>query len=101
MAMPGRLGWPPQALLGFPCRDLAKRTIEAAAALLGPGHEALMLTVWHPVDIGFLPDAGIAMNTADPLIVREAAEQAQRPERRSPRMPVSRPQARRWRRRMR
>ena len=34
-----------------------------------------MLTVWHPFDVGFLPTARTPINTADPELAREAAEQ--------------------------
>ena len=54
--------------------DLAKFAITEAGRQLAPGREALVLTVWQPFDIGFLPSGGRHLDAADIAHVREAAE---------------------------
>jgi nucleotide-binding universal stress UspA family protein len=53
--------------------DLAKLAIEEAGRLLGSGGDALVVTVWQPFDVGFLPVAGLQLNAADIADVRTAA----------------------------
>ena len=55
--------------------DLAKLAIEQAGNLLGTGRDALVLTVWTPFDVGFVPAVGLRFNAADPEQVKQAAEQ--------------------------
>jgi nucleotide-binding universal stress UspA family protein len=54
--------------------DLAKFAIEQAARQLTPGREALVLTVWHPFDVGFAPAGAVRFDAADITDVRDAAE---------------------------
>ena len=55
--------------------ELAQRAIDEAGRLLEPGGEALVVTVWQPFDVGFLPAAGIQFDAAQIADVRAAAAQ--------------------------
>ncbi len=55
--------------------ELAKLAIDEAARQLTPGRDALVLTVWHPFDVGFVPARGVRFDAAQISEVREAAEQ--------------------------
>jgi nucleotide-binding universal stress UspA family protein len=55
--------------------DLAKLAIGEARRQLGPGRDALILTVWHPFDVGFVPVGGVRFDAAQISEVRAAAEQ--------------------------
>lgn len=55
--------------------DLAKLAIDEAGQQLDPGRDALVLTVWQPFDVGFVPSGGPHLDAADVSHVREAAEQ--------------------------
>jgi nucleotide-binding universal stress UspA family protein len=55
--------------------DLATEAIEEAGRLLGAGGEALVVTVWQPFDVGFLPAPGIQFDAAQIADVRAAAAQ--------------------------
>jgi nucleotide-binding universal stress UspA family protein len=55
--------------------DLAKLAIDEAGRQLGPGRDALVLTVWHPFDVGFAPAGGVRFDAAQISDVRAAAEQ--------------------------
>jgi nucleotide-binding universal stress UspA family protein len=55
--------------------DLAKLAIEEAGRLLGAGGDALVLTVWQPFDVGFVPAAALQFDAAQTADVRKAAEQ--------------------------
>jgi nucleotide-binding universal stress UspA family protein len=55
--------------------ELARLAIDEAARQLAPGRDALVLTVWHPFDVGFVPAGGIRFDAAQIPDVREAAEQ--------------------------
>jgi nucleotide-binding universal stress UspA family protein len=54
--------------------ELAKLAIDEAARQLTPGRDALVLTVWHPFDVGFVPAGGVRFDAAQIAEVREAAE---------------------------
>jgi nucleotide-binding universal stress UspA family protein len=54
--------------------DLAMGAIGEAARQLGPGRDAIVLTVWRPADVGFTPAAGLEIDTARRDEVRRAAE---------------------------
>lgn len=54
--------------------ELAKLAIDEAARQLAPGRDALVLTVWQPFDVGFVPTVALAVNAADVADVRDAAE---------------------------
>jgi nucleotide-binding universal stress UspA family protein len=55
--------------------DLAKHAIDEAGRMLETGGEALVVTVWKPFDVGFLPDAGHQFDAAQIADVRAAAAQ--------------------------
>ena len=55
--------------------ELAKLAIDEAARLLAPGHDALVLTVWQPFEVGFVPAVEIQIDAAEIAEVRKAAEQ--------------------------
>jgi nucleotide-binding universal stress UspA family protein len=55
--------------------DLAKLAIDEAGRQLPPGRDALVLTVWQPFDVGFVPVAGVQFDAAGAEDVRKAAEQ--------------------------
>lgn len=54
--------------------ELAKLAIDEAARQLAPGRDALVLTVWQPFDVGFVPPVALAINAAEIAEVREAAQ---------------------------
>jgi nucleotide-binding universal stress UspA family protein/MFS family permease len=55
--------------------DLAKLAIEQAAGQLAPGRDALIVCVWQPGDLGFVPVNGNSINAAEATEVRAAAEE--------------------------
>lgn len=55
--------------------DLSKLAIGEAGRELAPGRDALVLTVWHPFDVGFVPASGVEFDAAQISDVRAAAEQ--------------------------
>jgi nucleotide-binding universal stress UspA family protein len=55
--------------------DLAKNAIAEAGRLLESGGDALVVTVWQPFDVGFLPGAGVEFDAAQIADVRAAAAQ--------------------------
>jgi nucleotide-binding universal stress UspA family protein len=54
--------------------DLAKHAIEEAGRLLEKGGEAVVVTVWEPFDVGFVPTPGLEFDAAQIAEVRSAAE---------------------------
>ena len=55
--------------------DLAKLAIAEAGRLLDASGDALVVTVWQPFDVGFLPAAGLEFDAAQIADVRSAAAQ--------------------------
>ena len=55
--------------------ELAMHAIEETGRLLEAGGEALVVTVWQPFDVGFLPAAGLQFDAAEIAKVRTAAAQ--------------------------
>jgi nucleotide-binding universal stress UspA family protein len=55
--------------------ELAERAIDEAGRLLEAGGEALVVTVWQPFDVGFLPASGLQFDAAQIAEVRDAAAQ--------------------------
>ena len=55
--------------------DLAKLAIEEAGRQLGPGRDAVVLTVWRPFAVGFIPPPGVEFDAAASEEVRRAAEE--------------------------
>jgi nucleotide-binding universal stress UspA family protein len=62
-------------LFAFDGSDLAANAITEAGRQLRPGREALVLTVWEPFNVGFLPVGGIGFDAAGAAEVRKAAEE--------------------------
>ncbi len=60
-------------LFAYDGSDLSKLAIEEAGRQLAPGREALVLTVWQPFDVGFVPRVRLHVNAADIAEVRSAA----------------------------
>ena len=56
------------ALFAAGSADLA-----TTARQLAPGRDALVLTVWHPFDVGFVPAGGVRFDAAQIADVRAAA----------------------------
>ena len=55
---------------------LAKRAIDEAGRLFGPGRDALVLTVWQPYDLGFVPADEERLDAANSAEVGQAAERS-------------------------
>jgi nucleotide-binding universal stress UspA family protein len=62
-------------LFAYDGSALAKLAIDEAARQLAPRHDALVLTVWQPFDVGFVPAVELRINAAEVADVRNAAEQ--------------------------
>ena len=69
----GQLG---PVLFAYDGSDLAKHAIEEAGRQLGPGRDAVVLTVWRPFAVGFIAPAGLEFDAADPEEVGRAAEES-------------------------
>jgi len=54
---------------------LAKLAIDEAGRQLASRQNALVLTVWQPFDVGFVPAVELRINAAEIADVRDAAEQ--------------------------
>jgi nucleotide-binding universal stress UspA family protein len=52
----------------------ARDAIDEAGRLLGPGRNAIVLTVWQRFDLGFIPSEDAKLDAADSEQVRGAAE---------------------------
>jgi nucleotide-binding universal stress UspA family protein len=62
-------------LFAYDGSDLAKFAIEQAGRELAPGRRALVLCVWQPADVGFIPAGGQDLDALDASEVRNAAEE--------------------------
>jgi nucleotide-binding universal stress UspA family protein len=60
-------------LFAYDGSELAKHAIEEAGRLLDAGGDALVVTVWQPFDVGFLPASGLQFDAAQIAEVRAAA----------------------------
>src|ERR1700724_4564974 len=67
---------PGPVVFAYDGAELAKLAIEEAGRQLGPGRDALVLTVWQPFDVGFVPPAGLSFDAAQASEVRAAAQRA-------------------------
>ncbi len=54
--------------------ELAKLAIGEAGRQLGSGRDALVLTVWQPFDVGFVPASGLSLDAQQVEEVRKAAQ---------------------------
>ncbi len=66
---------PGPVLFAYDGSELAEFAIEQAAVQLAPGRDALVVCVWQPVDVGFVPVGERHFNAAAANEVREAAEE--------------------------
>ena len=65
---------PGPVLLAYDGSELAQLAIEQAARELAPGRNALVLCVWQPTDVGFVPVGKQHFNAQDATEVEDAAE---------------------------
>jgi len=61
-------------LFGYDGSELARLAIEEAARELAPGRDALVLCVWQPADVGFVPPETPPFDAQDAVEVQRAAE---------------------------
>jgi nucleotide-binding universal stress UspA family protein len=62
-------------LFAYDGSDLARLAFEEAGRQLQPGRDAVVLTVWRPFGVGFIPPAGVEFDAAASDEVRRAAEE--------------------------
>ena len=62
-------------LFGYDGSELAQLAIEQAGRELVPGREALVLCVWQPADVGFIPVEGRHFDAQDASAVEKAAQE--------------------------
>jgi nucleotide-binding universal stress UspA family protein len=63
------------AIFAYDGSDLAAYAIEQAGFQLAAGREAIVVVVWQPADVGFVPVEGKKLHAAAANEVKEAAEQ--------------------------
>ena len=63
------------AIFAYDGSDLAAYAIEQAARQLAPGREALVVCVWQPADVGFVPTKGRKLQAAAANEVKAAAQE--------------------------
>jgi nucleotide-binding universal stress UspA family protein len=63
------------AIFAYDGSDLAGFAIEQAGIQLVPGREALIVCVWQPADVGFVPVEGRHLHAAAANEVEEAAKE--------------------------
>lgn len=61
-------------LFAYDGSELAKLAIDEAADLLGTGRDALVVCVWQPFNVGFVPVGGLRFDAAQIAEVKRAAE---------------------------
>jgi nucleotide-binding universal stress UspA family protein len=61
-------------LFAYDGSDLARLAIEEAGRQLEPGRDAVVLTVWGPYGVGFIPPPDVKFDAAASDEVRKAAE---------------------------
>ncbi len=62
-------------LFAYDGSDLAGLAIEEAGLQLEPGRDAIVLTVWRPYAVGFIPPPAVKFDAAAPQEVGKAAEE--------------------------
>jgi len=65
---------PGPVVIAYDGSELSKLAIEEAGALLSGGREALVVCVWQPFDLGFVPVGEIPLDAKQTPEVRAAAE---------------------------
>src|ERR1700759_2213496 len=63
------------AIFAYDGSDLAAFAIEQAGRQLAPGREALVVCVWQPADVGFIPRKGRQLQAAAANEVAAAAQE--------------------------
>ena len=63
------------AIFAYDGSDLAGYAIKQAGIQLAPGREALVVCVWQPADVGFMPIEGRRLHAAAANEVEEAAKE--------------------------
>jgi nucleotide-binding universal stress UspA family protein len=63
------------AIFAYDGSDLAGYAIEQAGIQLAPGREAIVVVVWQPADVGFMPVQGRHLHAAAANEVEEAANE--------------------------
>ena len=63
------------AIFAYDGSDLAAYAIEQAGRQLAPGREALVVCVWQPADVGFIPTKGRRLQAAAANEVEAAAQE--------------------------
>jgi nucleotide-binding universal stress UspA family protein len=63
------------AIFAYDGSELAGYAIEQAGIQLAPGREALVVCVWQPADVGFMPVEGRHLHAAAANEVEEAAKE--------------------------
>jgi nucleotide-binding universal stress UspA family protein len=61
-------------LFAYDGSDLAKLEIEEAGQQLEKGRDALVVCVWQPFDVGFVPASGLRFNAAQVSEVKRSAQ---------------------------
>jgi nucleotide-binding universal stress UspA family protein len=61
-------------LFAYDGSELAELAIAQAASQLASGRDALVVCIWQPADVGFVPTGGRHFDAADAYAVRKAAE---------------------------
>lgn len=62
-------------LFAYDGSGLAKLAIEEAGRQLAPGRHALVVCVWQPFDVGFVPVSGLSFDAAQIRDVKKSAEE--------------------------
>ncbi len=62
-------------LIAYDGSELAKLAIDDLARQVSPGREALVVTVWQPFDVGFVPAVALRINATEVEDVKRAAAQ--------------------------
>ncbi|HVW47751.1 MAG TPA: universal stress protein [Solirubrobacterales bacterium] len=66
---------PGPAIFAYDGSDLAAYAIEQAGSQLSPNREALVVCVWQPADVGFMPVNGKELHAAAANEVEQAARE--------------------------
>src|SRR3954452_13905618 len=62
-------------LFAYDGSELAQFAIDQAGQQLAPGGDAVVLCVWHPADVGFIPVDDRNLDAQNAAEVQQAAEQ--------------------------
>lgn len=73
-AGPESVGDRGSVVVAYDGATFARNAIDEAGRLLGPGRDAIVLTVWQRFDLGFIPSEDAELDAADSEQVRCAAE---------------------------